>query len=496
MRKIILLFLFSLIINNGFAQRRLYKKHHLVNKVLSEIKKDKNFKNASFAFFAVDSKTGQVVSSYHPDMALRPASNQKLITTATALELYGIDYCFTTKLKYTGKIDTANHILHGNLIIKGGGDPTLGSKYFDDTKEKQFIVQWINAVKMLNIVSIDGTVIADAQLFSNDIVPLSRSWNNMGNYYGAGACGLSIFDDYYTLFFNTDSLPGGKTKITSVEPDMPFMIFDNGIYADTVKSDHSNIMGAPYCNTRYLRGSLPVGKTGFKVKGSMPDPAYFTAFYLNNTLENSGIKVKGNPTTIRLLQLNEKNISDKQTVICTTYSPPLSEIIKQTNIHSINLFSEHLLAICGLNLVDTAQTELNAKAVTDFWAEKGMDTQGMTLTDGSGLSQYNLITPRQMVFVLNYMKNQSQSFDTYYNSLPVAGRQGTVKNMLKGTAAEGNLRAKSGTIDKGIAYSGYVTSKSGREIIFSMIVNNFSCKSKKAKAELEKLMIALAEMRK
>ena len=122
-----------------------------------------------------------------------------------------------------------------------------------------------------------------------------------------------------------------------------------------------------------------------------------------------------------------------------------------------------------------------------------MDTQGMALNDGSGLSQYNAFTPRQMVFLLNYMKNNSQYFEEYYNSMAVAGESGTIEKMFNGSSAEGKLRAKSGTISRVKAYSGYVKSQSGREIAFSMMVNNFSCSSREARAKLEKLMISLAE---
>ena len=125
-----------------------------------------------------------------------------------------------------------------------------------------------------------------------------------------------------------------------------------------------------------------------------------------------------------------------------------------------------------------------------------MDTQGLSLHDGSGLSQYNAITPRQMVFLLKYMKLESGYFDDFYNSMAIAGETGTIRNMFKGTVAEGQLRAKSGTVNRVKAYAGYVKTKSGREIAFSMVVNNFSCKSREAKAKLEQLMIALAEFNK
>jgi len=495
MRKILLLILLSLAVNHGFSQRKLYKRHHIVNKVLSEVVQNKNFRPAGFGFYAIDTKTGEIIAQYHPDMALRPASNQKLITTATALELAGPQYQFETKLEYTGTIDTVQHILQGDIIIRGGGDPTLGSKYFDQTKSHAFLEQWLGAIRMLGIDSVAGAVIADAGIFSRDIVPVSWSWTNMGTYYGAGACGLSIFDNFFTLHFQSDSVAGKTVTITKVEPPVPYLIFDNQITGDTISNDQSNIMGAPYCNVRYLRGRIPLNKTDYKEKGALPDPAYYAAYVVENLLNKNGIHCKEPAATLRKLQLTGKQLG-ATTPITTTYSPTLAEIITQTNIHSINLFAEHLLDLCGLKLIHKAETEADAKAVINYWQSLGMDIQGMTLTDGSGLSQYNSVTARQLVFVLNYMKHHSAHFDDFYGSLPIAGKEGTLENILKNSPATGNLRAKSGTIDRAKAYTGFVKSRSGREIAFSMLVNNFSCKSTEARLQLEKLMTALAELKK
>lgn len=495
--KITITFLFLLTISFAFGQfRKLEKRKHSVNKLLDEIKADNDFKNASFAFFAIDAITGEVISSYNPDIALRPASNQKLVSTATILELYGPDYRFKTILEYTGHIDTINHILHGDIIIKGGGDPALGSSYFDETKDKQFLKQWIDAIQKLGIDSIAGAIIADAGIYSKDIVPQTWSWNNMGNYYGAGANGLTIYDNMFTIFFNSGGKVGDTVIINKIEPDIPGMLFDNGVVADSIDYDNAYIYGAPYENNRYLRGEIPLNKTDFTVKGSMPDPTFFAAYELSNALSKIGIRLKGEPSTCRLLSLDGKNINFSGKEILTILSPPVSEIIAQTNIHSINLFAEHCLNHSGLKLTGRAETDSATDAVMEFWEAKGMDIQGLLLNDGSGLSQYNLITPRQFVFLMNYMKKSSKYFSIYFDSMPIAGKTGTIRNMFKGTMAEGNLRAKSGTISRVKAYSGYVKSRSGREIIFSMLVNNFSCSSGAARDKLEKLMIALAEFNK
>jgi D-alanyl-D-alanine carboxypeptidase/D-alanyl-D-alanine-endopeptidase (penicillin-binding protein 4) len=345
-----------------------------------------------------------------------------------------------------------------------------------------------------------GRIIADAGIFSRDIVPVSWSWTNMGDYYGSGACGLTIFDNMYRVYVDSDSVPGDTVSIDSIVPQIPDLVFNNGLIGDTIHDDESNILGAPYCNMRYLRGKIPLNQKGFSAKGSLPDPAGYAAYVLEKRLQKLGIKIRLSSTTVRQLLLTDNRINTQNLhIISTILSPPLSEIIHQTNTHSINLFAEHFLDFCGLKLIGKAQTEADAKAVMQYWEKQGMDIQGMALTDGSGLSQYNAVTPRQMVFLLNYMQHKSPYFNVYYQSLPLAGKSdkaGTLEGMFKGSAAENNLRAKSGTIDRVKAYTGFVTSHSGRKIIFSMLVNNFSCTSREARAQLEKLMIALAELKK
>ena len=496
-RKLTIILLIALYISPVYSQfKKLENKNHIVNQVLSEIIIDSDFKNAGFAFHAIDATTGEIISSHNPDMELKPASTQKLVTTATILELYGADYKFKTTLEYTGHIDTINHILHGNIIINGGGDPTLGSKYFDKTKNKQFVSTWINAIKKLKIDSIDGAVIADASIYTYEAIPQTWSWNNMGNYYGAGACGLSIYDNYYTLYFNSSNTVGDTVEIAKTIPEIPNLDFENAVIADSISYDNAYIYGAPYAYTRILKGEIPLNKTNFPVKGSMPDPAYMAALELERALNKSGIQLSNNASSVRLLKLKNKQLSNKRVEIVSIYSPELSEIIAETNIHSVNLFAEHCLNHSGLKLTGNPDIDNSSEAIEDFWTEKGMDTQGFSLADGSGLSQYNTISPNQMVFLLNYMKLKSQNFDYFYNSMAIAGETGTVSKMFKNTVAAGNLRVKSGTITRAKAYAGYVKSVSGREIIFSMVVNNFSCSSREARAKLERLMIALAELEK
>ena len=497
MKRIALFLSLVILTFSGYSQSRsLEKKKHSVNKLLKQIAAYPDFKTAGFAFYAVDVNSDEVIAKLNMDMALKPASTLKLVSTATILELLGPDYQFETTLEYTGEIDTINNILIGDIIIKGGGDPSLGSKYFDSTKEKQFLFDWADAVNDFGIDSISGSVIADARVFSWDIVPPTWSWIDMGNYYGAGPCGLTVYDNYYTIFINTGDKLGETVEIARINPRIPNLVFDNKITADSITYDNGYIFGSPYSNEHYLRGQLPINKENCAIKGSIPDPAYFAALQLDSVLKHNDIKIAGSATTMRLLHKEGGFKSKESRTIILTRSVVLSDIITQTNIHSINLFAEHCLIRSGIELGAAPETNSSIDSLKHFWSNKGMDIQGMAMFDGSGLSYYNAITPRQMVYLLKYMKTKSQYFDVFYNSMAIAGKTGTLKSMFKGSIAEGTLRAKSGTVSRVKAYSGYVTSKSGREIAFSMVVNNFSCSSREAREKLEQLMIALAEFNK
>jgi len=484
---IILFFSYSI---SAQTNTPLKKKDHSVNKALNLIKKDVDLRNAGMSFYAIDIITGEVIAEFNENYSVKPASTMKLVTSAAALEVLGADYRFKTIIQYDGFIDEATKTLHGNIYIKGGGDPTLGSKYFDNTKYGQFLKQWTAEIKKLGIDTIKGAIIADASYYSSDMVPPTWSWEDIGNYFGAGPCGLTIYDNMYTIFFNTSSNVGGKTTITKISPDIPGMTFENEVKAANVSDDNSYIFGEPYTYHRKIKGTLPKGKTDYKVGGSMPDPEYFTAYELHNSLIANGVVISKEPTSIRILKDTTYLFTERKT-ITTTYSPKLSEIIVELNLKSINLFAEHFLVEVSIKKGGGNDVKSATDEMEKFWASKGIDTGGISINDGSGLSYYNYISAKYLVFILQYMKTKSKNFDAFYASLPISGESGTLKSVCKGTPAEGKIHAKSGTIRKVKCYSGYTISASGREIAFACMLNNYNCSSSKAKKKLEDFMVSL-----
>lgn len=477
---------------NGNAQKN-NANPPMLDKIV-EFTKQKGMKNASVGFLLIDTKTGKEITAFNPDMSLSPASTMKLLTTATALEVLGADHRFETKIQYDGTIDKSG-VLHGNIYIKGGGDPTLGSDRFESHyKSPYFLADWADKIKALGINQIDGAVIGDAQYFSTNIIPRLRAWEDIANYYGAGACGLSIFDDLFEINLKSGVSAGDTTYIQSIEPEIPGLILTNYVKASDSDADEAFIFGAPYDFEREIRGTIPKASSNFKIRGALPDPAHFAAFTLEQYLKNNGVICSKSATTVRNLILEGNYKYTQRTDIQTTYSPKLSEIIYTTNKVSFNLYPEHLLNHIAIKLLGENDSESGAEAIKKFWALKGMDIEGMFVRDGSGLTRYNFITARQLTFLLNYMKNKSKYYEAFNNSLPVAGKSGTLRNMCKKTKAEDNVRAKSGSISKVRAYSGYVTAASGEEMAFTIFVNNYTCRDAEMRDYLEKLMINMAEL--
>lgn len=175
------------------------------------------------------------------------------------------------------------------------------------------------------------------------------------------------------------------------------------------------------------------------------------------------------------------------------FGKPVIPEVTLTNQMSVNWRSSKLLRRIGTKVYNSGTTAAGARAVLDFWSNKGIDTEGMNFFDGNGLSHNNAVTPKQLVDVLDVMRD-SPYFQVFYESLPLAGMTGTLHKAMKGSAAEGRIRAKTGTIGKVKSFAGYVNTTTGRRLIFSLIVNNFDCRVKAMKKKLEAVMIRMAEI--
>ncbi|HNW56364.1 MAG TPA: D-alanyl-D-alanine carboxypeptidase, partial [Bacteroidales bacterium] len=257
---------------------------------------DSSLTHASVSLYVTDTQSGEILAEHNAEKSLAPASIMKLITSAAALELLGPEYTFKTTLGYTGIINKKSGRLNGNLIIKGGGDPALGSPNFSDHYQ-DFITRWIDDIKKAGIRRIEGRVITDDSYFDYLPVHAKWLWEDPGSYYGAGVFGLSVFDNTYEIHLR--SLPDSSgTEITKIMPPECRYEYRNMITAGG--SGYSAYAFAePYSTKGWLAGSVPANVKDYVMEVAIADPPLLLAKMINERLEKEGIKVSQEPVTTR-----------------------------------------------------------------------------------------------------------------------------------------------------------------------------------------------------
>ena len=449
---------------------------------LENVLNAENMKPASSSFLIKNADDGKIVLQHRAEKAATPASLAKIITTATALEILGGDFRFETCLEYDGKLDK-NGILNGNLYIRGGGDPTLGSQFIDNA---DFLPEWIEAVKKTGIKIIKGNVIADASLCSDEGISPKWNWEDIGNHYATGVYALNVNDNSCTVTLKSGRV-GTTAEIVKVQPSIPGLSLLSQVKASSISYDSAYAYGAPLLNERIIRGAIPARRSEFPIRIDMPNPPLYLAQLVTNSLVENGIKINGKAECSF-----QKNVNPKR-LIYSHYSAPLSEIVKEINHRSINLYAECVLLRLAVHEKGQGDAVSGISIIKNFWKSKNIDVSPLFLYDGSGLSSSNAVPAEFLVDVLQYMYAKSANKDIFIASLPVAGESGTVKNLLKGTALEGKVCAKSGTIGGVQSYAGYIVWKD-KTYAFALIVNHFSGKRKEIIKHLESVLLSITDL--
>jgi len=422
---------------------------------IGRLQRDGQCRYASLSLTVLDAKTGKVVYTVNPDMGLAPASTLKTVTSATAFFLLGKDFQYQTQLGYNGTI-TADGTLNGDLIIKGSGDPTLGSWRWESTRENAVLTSLALAIKKAGIKKINGRIIGDESIFGTQSVPDGWIWQDVGNYYGAGASGLCWRENQFDIKLHTGAV-GTPISISSTVPAMPYYHFRSELRNAPAGTGDKSYAYLPVGNqTFYLRGTYAADQSKRSISVALPDPAFDMAYRLADTLRRLGIAVSSRTESVATLTAKELTVPLIKTALTTVASPQLSKIVYWLNQKSINLYAEQLLKTLAWKAGKPASTANGVAVVQNFWKARGIDTDALNIADGSGLSPGDRVTTRTIAGVLQAARAQSW-FADYYESMPVYN----------------NMHMKSGSINNVLAYAGYQT-KNGRELCFSIIVNNYS----------------------
>lgn len=465
---------------------------NILEQTLQGFSEDPDLKNASWGFSAFNITDNAQLATHNPNLSLTPASTQKLVTTIIALAVLGPSYQFETVLQYDGKLTKGS--LSGNLFITGTGDPTLGSALMHDSLSMEKLFgDWLNALKQNGIIQIEGSLVADGSWFDDHIIPPKWTWEDLGNYYGAGAHALTINENLYSIFFQPGRQTGDPATVIKTEPVLPGITFINDVTTGPAGSgDNVYIYGAPYGSERWLTGTVPLGRPGFEVKGSIPDPGLFLATSFSEFLKKNGISVKGDPATHR--NISSEKDENMRIVFHKTLSPVLESIVERTNMKSVNTYAENLLKTLGKTQQNEGSFDAGIESITEFWDSKGLDIRGMHLHDGSGLSPFNKITPEQLTWILVFAAQNDVIYKSLIKGLPVANRSGALETMFSSTSSAGILKAKSGFLSQVRSYAGFTQTRSGKLVAFTLIVNNYEGSPLQMRRKMEKVMDAISQL--
>ncbi len=404
-------------------------------------------KYATVSLSVIDNNTGKTVFSKNGNTGLAPASTLKVITSATALDLLGEDFTFKTEVFYRGEI--VNGTLNGDLIIKGGGDPTLGSDRWDKTTKNQILNKILFNLQQNGINKITGPVIGDASSWDTQTLPEGWIWQDMGNYYGAGTSALCWGENFFELSFAPGKTVGSAVNLNQQYKIYPFLAITNELTTGNYSSgDNVYAYSAPYSSDIFLRGTYGIDLKK-QIGLSLPNPPLAMAFDVADFL-----KANGYGTEDFQAQIEPKSGKGNK-LLFTLTSPPLSEIVYWFNQKSINLYGEQMVRTLAQKLGKSTSTIEGVKVMNNYWEKKGIDADALRVLDGSGLSPSDRVTTLAMARVLSFAKKQPW-FTSYLKSIPL----------------HNNQKMKSGTIANVLAYSGF--GGTDNSLSFSIMVNNYT----------------------
>ena len=443
---------------------------------------DSIFGTSSVSFTVADMVTGEVLYSLDPQKTVVPASVQKLITSSSALEILGAGYRFKTLIGYTGQLNRSSGTLTGDIIIRGGGDPVLASEKFSE-HYGSITDTIISAIKKAGIKKVKGRIIADERIYDYNPVPASWLWEDLGNYYGAGAYGLSVFDNTFRIFLNSGTR-GSIPEIIRIFPEIKGLNLTSYLISEGT-TDQGYVYSAPYGSNSWIVGRVPENRPDFALKASIPDPPLTLATIVLDSLLSESVEVTGGAATARTV----KNFTDAGfRSLHEIVSPPLSDIVKLLNNESVNLIAEHLLKQIGYEATGLGSTEAGIEAIETFLDSAGLAMNGVFIEDGSGVSPYNGTHSAFITSLIRYMTNNSSNSEIFRNSLPNAGKEGTMKSFFRDPVFSNNLKAKTGTLTRVKSFAGLFRGNSGKEYVFCIIMNNYNGTTSVAIKNVEEMM--------
>ncbi len=434
---------------------------------IDKFEKDEQLKHGSISLYVVNAATGAPVFDRNALVGMAPASSQKVITSVTAFEILGKDYRYKTTLGYKGNV--VGNQLQGALVLTASGDPTLGSWRWLGSSEKNILQSAIESLQQKNIAQVSNGLLVDMQNWESQATPRGWTWEDMGNYYGAGAWALNWHENQYDLILQPGKAVGDAVKILKTTPILTGVTnFYNELTTGASNSGDQAIIYLPaYGTVGFVRGTVPAGKETFTIKGALPLPyaAFRESFLAAATAK--GMRID-QPDKL----VPDKNIANLPLVSLLKIESPAFDSMNYWFLReSLNLYGEAFIKTIALQQKGFAATDSGLAILRYFWSSRGIDKAALKMVDGSGLSPANRTTAHALVTVLQYARNKAW-YPSFYNALPLMN----------------GIKMKSGYISGVRSYTGYIKSRAGVEYTFAFIVNNFDGSAGSVREKMWKLL--------
>ncbi len=429
---------------------------------------------ASNAFWGIqvrDNK-GHLIENFNGDKLIRPASNQKLVTSGAVFDRLGADYRFATHLIGSGEL--VDSVWIGDLYIKSSGDPSINGFLYDGNSLYVF-EKWVNTLKELGIQKIKGDIFGFDGLFDEIPYPRGWEWDDLSYYYAPKISALSFNSNVVDLEVIADGPIGSIPRIQWSPFNTPYVEFVNEQIITPPESrfdeSYRRILGT---NTILLRSTLPQGYYETEPL-SVSNPSYFFMDTFYRYLEIMGIDVDGSIyVNSDFYEWKKLGDEDGFVPLDVHVSEPLYRIVERINQESDNFYTEMLVKLLGnqdYNVQGT--TEMGLNVIKEYMHKMQIDTSIVQLRDGSGLAAANLIRLEDLNRFLHNIKVKDY-FDHFYNSLAIAGQNGTLGHRFRNSPVNNRFYGKTGFISGVRSLSGYLKTNSGNELTVSIITNNYS----------------------
>lgn len=437
-----------------------------------------------------ESGSDKVLYSRNGDIPFIPASANKLISTAVALDRLGPDYTFETHLRFPAAEIPADGIIRGDLQIIGGGDPTLGIA--EGAGGRKFLQQWVKRLQKAGVKRVNGHIVGVDDIFVEEPLGQGWAWDDEQFHFSAESSGLTIHGGTAGYRIEGNKKQRLRKNQIRLYPDSEYLNIHVRITDEKRRVQITRRRGTNHFVVEVPKSMKRNPPMSGKV--TVKNPTDWTATLFKQALEKAGIEVKGKAVDSDYL----RGFEPAAGLVWTHHSNPLKEILPLANKRSINLVAEHLLRASGIKrnqsgaVTQAGSVQRGLRQASQLLKGWGVAPYRYKVVDGSGLSRYNLIRPEDLVKLLKGMAEHPQA-EIYRDSLSRSGKDGTLTWRFRETPLEGRVWAKTGTLSSIRAIAGYLKTPKGEELTFSILVNNYASGSRKIRNRIDSILLKAAE---